>query len=135
MSEAGPLLCFDRERDERAGAGAPDAAADHLDASDRAVCCRACGHPIAGESAVHEVGGKADHAFFNPAGQLFEIRCYDSAPGCLVRGEPTLEFTWFPGHAWRYALCGGCGTHLGWRFEGADDMFFGLIRPRLLEES
>jgi hypothetical protein len=135
VSVTGPQRCFDGRRDEQPGSGAPSADSENLDGSGRAVCCRACGHAVAAESAVTEVAGKADHAFFNPEGLLFEIRCFDSAPGCLVGGEPSFEFTWFPGHAWRYALCGACGMHLGWWFEGGEGAFFGLIRTRLIDES
>lgn len=77
--------------------------------------------------------GQHLHTLFNPAGLLFEIRCFDRAEGCEVHGDRTTEFTWFPGFAWNYAVCAACLEHLGWHFEGAGRGFFGLIRERLVD--
>lgn len=27
------------------------------------------------------------------------------------------EHSWFPGYAWRLAVCPQCGAHMGWTFE------------------
>lgn len=44
-----------------------------------------------------------------------------------------MVWTWFPGRAWRIALCRGCGVHLGWSFEKeAMPPFFGLVKDRLV---
>jgi hypothetical protein len=70
----------------------------------------------------------------NPAGMLFHIGCFGAAPGCRVVGPSSDEYPWFPGHSWRYALCGGCGVHLGWHFQGAEGTgFFGLRLAQLRE--
>jgi len=127
-----PRSCL--QRDRKGSSGEVEAAtADPREKDERPVRCAACGAAITVAGAAAEVGGQTDHAFFNPAGVLFEIRCYDSAGGCVVHGEPTCEFTWFPGHAWRYAACASCGTHLGWQFLGEEQSFFGLIRRLLYE--
>lgn len=76
-----------------------------------------------------------DHAFLNPHGHLFEIGCFGQAPGCRVQGSPTLEFTWFPDYAWSLASCAVCAAHMGWRYDGSGDSFFGLILPRLVPEN
>lgn len=34
-----------------------------------------------------------------------------------VSGNPSSEFTFFPGYSWRAAKCEQCGAHLGWLFE------------------
>ncbi|GAB4335496.1 MAG: hypothetical protein Kow0089_05240 [Desulfobulbaceae bacterium] len=73
-----------------------------------------------------------EHTFFNPAGIIYEIRCFAAAPGCRVHGRPTGEFTWFPGYTWQYALCATCGDHLGWYFSSGESGFFGLISPKLI---
>ena len=44
---------------------------------------------------------------------------------------PTLEHTWFPGHAWSFCLCGRCRMHLGWYYAGPNH-FAGLIRDRIV---
>jgi len=31
-------------------------------------------------------------------------------------GEPTPEYSWFPGHSWTIATCKRCAEHLGWVF-------------------
>ncbi|CAE7560221.1 ohgt [Symbiodinium pilosum] len=33
-----------------------------------------------------------------------------------VEGNPTAEFSWFPGFAWAMAHCSHCNRHLGWAF-------------------
>ena len=51
-----------------------------------------------------------------------------------MTGQPTTEFTWVPGFAWRHALCANCGHHLGWRCQNSDgNSFFGLVLNRLVE--
>lgn len=100
---------------------------------ERAILCAACRHRLTSERQRISVGDSHEHRFFNPHGFLFHIGCFRAAPGCAVSGVPSMEFTWFPGYAWRFALCGGCGEHLGWRFESADAAtFFGLILNRLV---
>jgi hypothetical protein len=68
----------------------------------------------------------------NPAGFLFHIGCFAEAIGCVIVGPDSLEYAWFPGFAWRFALCGQCGSHLGWHFRSdGRGAFFGLILNRL----
>ena len=80
-----------------------------------------------------QVRGSHTHTFFNPAGIVFELGCFQGAPGCLVVGEPSFEFTWFPGHTWRIALCRQCQMHLGWLFVNQDAFFHALILSKLRE--
>lgn len=70
-----------------------------------------------------------EHVVFNPAGAVFRIFCFREAPGAVAAGAATAAFTWFKPYAWRLAMCGGCGGHLGWRYEGADAprIFFAII--------
>jgi hypothetical protein len=81
------------------------------------------------------VDGGHGHHVVNPHGFAFDIGCFREAAGCVTAGAPTFEFTWFPGYAWRHALCGGCGTHLGWCFAAAASGFFGLVLERLTTEA
>ena len=80
------------------------------------------------------VEGEHVHRRTNPAGIEFEFGCFLTAPGVQVVGEPAFEFSWFEGRAWAYSMCRGCGTHLGWHFEGRDPAFHGLILDRLETE-
>jgi hypothetical protein len=70
------------------------------------------------------------HTFVNPQGDVFELVRFSRADGAAAFGESSMQFTWYPGHAWRYAGCRGCGAQLGWRFEGASS-FWGLVRTAL----
>jgi hypothetical protein len=108
------------EQDAREGAG-------------RGLFCRLCRHGITRQEAGIAVNGRQVHVRTNPAGITFEFGCYSGAPGCAAVGSPTAEHTWFPGHSWQIAVCGGCGEHLGWRFRG-EGGFFGLILSRLVSD-
>ncbi|MGZ3428247.1 MAG: cereblon family protein [Polyangia bacterium] len=114
-----------KQRRARArGAGADDGSGRHYH-------CAACTTRVAREAAAIEVGGAHRHRFVNPAGVEFELGCFAEA-ACRVDGEPTLEFTWFAGCAWSFALCFNCRAHLGWCYEGDGVRFFGLILARLV---
>ena len=68
----------------------------------------------------------------NPGGFLFHIGCFAQAIGCVIVGPASREYPWFPGFAWRLALCGQCGVQVGWHFRSDDGTaFFGLILDRL----
>lgn len=123
---------------ERRGPGQQpetDTTDDGLDHQGRALLCRACGLPITRASVAIPKNGAHEHTFFNPAGIVFLLGCFARAPGCLVHGPPSTEFSWFTGHCWQFATCAGCLGHLGWFFSGAEDSFFGLILDRLVEGS
>jgi hypothetical protein len=93
--------------------------------------CRLCHEPVTAEDDRTVVEGEHVHRRTNPAGIEFEFGCFLTAPGAAVVGEPTHEFTWFAGRAWAYSMCRGCGSHLGWHFEGRDPVFHALILDRL----
>jgi hypothetical protein len=99
----------------------------------RALFCRTCGQPVARHRDRIEVNGAHIHAVFNPMGILFEVGCFAQAPGCRFEGEFTSKFTWFPGHAWRFAFCRQCGVHLGWEYREETNSFAGLIMTELRE--
>lgn len=101
----------------------------------RAILCAACGHEVTRPDVAFSVGGSHAHTFMNPGGFVFEIACYREAPGAVPAGPSSAEWSWFPGHVWRVALCGGCRTHLGWSFRGEAAHFYGLVRDRLTETS
>jgi hypothetical protein len=101
--------------------------------SGRAIVCAACGAAITNSSQRIAINGVNEHRFVNPAGLLFHIGCFASAVGCIVIGPDSLEYPWFPGFAWRFAMCGSCAQHLGWHFrKHGHDGFFGLILNRLV---
>ena len=109
--------------------------ADRARSSDgRELECRRCRAAITTRADAIRVSGSHEHTFFNPAGFVYEIGCFSLAPGCVEIGSPTEDFSWFPGYAWRLALCGSCGIHLGWHFSGRTPHFYGLIIERIVGE-
>ena len=105
---------------------------EETDPEDDQLLCRNCMAVITAESGRISVDGAHCHTFANPHGIVFEIGCFQSAPGCAAAGPPSGEFSWFPPHFWQVAVCGSCLTHMGWRFsstQGGD--FFGLILDHL----
>ncbi len=105
-----------------------------VDQSEKGVICRGCSHIITSETSAVEIDGGHNHTFFNPAGVIYEIRCFSKAQGCLLNGPSSSEFTWFRGFTWRVALCGSCSIHLGWFFSSGSSWFFGLIGNKLLSQ-
>jgi len=100
------------------------------------IRCAHCAERITTtDQRIHQAGAH-EHGFENPAGIAYRIGCFRHAPGCRTEGEPTLAWTWFPGHAWSVALCSRCGSHLGWSYGpgGTGNAFYGLILDRLNEE-
>jgi hypothetical protein len=105
--------------DERALGGEP------------AILCARCDHPITTPGARISVLEAHQHRFMNPAGLLFHIGCFARADGCVVIGPASDDYPWFPGFAWRLALCGACAEHLGWHFQAGGQAFYGLRLDRL----
>lgn len=97
--------------------------------------CTGCGHPITDAAARIAVNGAHQHRRTNPAAVTYDIGCFGAAPGVVEAGKAISRHSWFRGFAWRLALCGQCGAHLGWAFAAAGaTRFFGLILKRLSPE-
>ena len=107
---------------------------DQKTSDKHAVVCAHCQSYITEVNAKRIVQGAHIHTFINPAKITYSIGCYDSAPGCSPLGLPTSEHTWFAGFRWCIALCGACEIHIGWRFSGASETFYGLIISRIREQ-
>jgi|HubBroStandDraft_6_1064221.scaffolds.fasta_scaffold584770_2 hypothetical protein len=119
-------------RDARPAAprGAPSAG--DAASEDEAVRCAACGRVLAKKSDRIAVEGSHEHAFVNPVGVEYRIRCFRDAEGTAGAGEESTFFSWFPGYAWRVALCRGCGAHVGWGFRRDAQGFHALIADRVV---
>lgn len=99
----------------------------------RRFVCASCGLFITQEDFATHRNGAYRHTFCNPHGLVFEVLLFSRAPGCLILGPSTHDFTWFPGYAWSVACCDGCSFHLGWYYEHASpDCFFGIIASRIV---
>lgn len=112
-------------------AGNPDS--DVETAEDDQLFCAECGASVTRESLSTIRRDTHEHTVFNPMGHVFTIRCFADAWGLLSPRDGKQAFTWFPGYMWRIAVCGACGTHMGWRYDNQDgtDRFYGLIRAAL----
>ncbi|MCU0848524.1 MAG: cereblon family protein [Spirochaetes bacterium] len=107
---------------------------EYSDGKGRRIFCAACGNTVTHSGKRISINGLHRHVFTNPGGYTFEIGCFITAEGCAITGDPTDEFTWFPGYRWAYALCSGCLSHLGWHYRSGAGAFFGLILDSLKEE-
>jgi hypothetical protein len=96
--------------------------------------CALCRYPITHTSERIVKNEKHQHVFANPHGYIYQIGCFGQAPGCVVVGQETSHFSWFPGYTWRVALCGRCFSLLGWAFRSPEGLFFGLVLDKLISE-
>ena len=104
-----------------------------LKREDRNLYCSLCNSDITTLDERITVQSKHEHVFMNPAGRIYRIGCFGTAPGCLQAGTRTEECTWFAGYSWRYAICAHCNIHLGWVYNSpTKEVFFGLILSRLI---
>lgn len=95
--------------------------------------CYRCGTFITTPRQRIEIDGSSEHRFTNPAGFMYQLICYRSASGCAQAGRYETDFSWFPDYGWRYAMCGGCFTHLGWHYTSSKHGgFYGIIQGRIL---
>lgn len=101
----------------------------------KAVRCAYCKSVITYQGNAESIQGRHIHSFVNPAGYEFTIGCYRRA-WCRIMGLPMLEWSWFNGHTWQYAMCPQCQEHLGWFYHTVHDnnAFYGLILDRLIIE-
>jgi hypothetical protein len=94
--------------------------------------CLMCSKKITTEKDRFPYKEQTEFQFKNPQGYVFDIITFGEADGCREIGNPTKEFTWFPGHSWSFAVCNRCGLHLGWKYSGKFS-FYGLIKARIVK--
>jgi hypothetical protein len=123
-------LWFKGEASHKEQPGGQPSNVPEAQAPDAPLCCARCGQVITHERHRTTVNGRHTHTRVNPHGFVFHFGCFAVAEGCLVRGPPTAEDSWFAGYFWEYAYCANCHAHLGWAFHG-DGSFFGLMLDRL----
>ncbi|MBI2949922.1 MAG: hypothetical protein HYY23_20000 [Verrucomicrobia bacterium] len=116
---------------ESAEAQAETRALPNLEDSASDWLCAWCFNRVASDKDRLACDGKSEFTFRNPEGIQFDILTFSRTIGCETAGVPTLEHTWFPGHAWCFCLCDRCRAHLGWQYTGASE-FAGLIRERIV---
>jgi hypothetical protein len=102
-----------------------------IEEAERVLRCARCAHAIARERDRMSVHGAHAHDFMNPAAVRYRVECFRDASGCRTMGEPSTVWSWFPGWAWRIALCAACSAHLGWDFTQDTQLFWALLPDRL----
>ncbi|MEQ8426290.1 MAG: cereblon family protein [Gammaproteobacteria bacterium] len=100
------------------------------DEEQQKLFCAFCHFHITDSSEAITEAGKHTHTFSNPAGFIYTVDCFASAPGCKDVGQPIAEHSWFNGYKWQLALCRSCQNHLGWHFVNSGS-FYALIQGRL----
>lgn len=102
------------------------------------IHCNLCQHPISAAQFRVRINGEFQHRFTNPSQQIFDVSCFQQAPGIAIGGEPTTFYSWFHGFSWQFGHCEYCGEHLGWYYEspdpagaGARQSFYALISAKL----
>lgn len=93
--------------------------------------CAWCHNRVANEKDRFPYNGQDEFTFANPEGIRFAIITFSRTLGCRELGLPTLDHTWFPGHAWSVCQCDGCRQQLGWYYAGPH-RFAGLIKARIV---
>jgi hypothetical protein len=134
---SGALLQFKETPPGRGGTGSVPRVEDETAIRDpgagKHILCRSCRRIITHPGERIQMQGAHEYTFANPHGIVFQIGCFRSAAGCGYLGEPTTEFTWFRGFAWRVALCANCLINVGWLFAApGGERFHGLILDRLI---
>jgi Yippee zinc-binding/DNA-binding /Mis18, centromere assembly len=107
-----------------------DSEYDETAEENKKLYCTFCKNYVTDSDAGISINGEQSHTFSNPAGYAYTVNCFQSAPGCMIIGEGTYEFTWFKGCAWQIALCHSCKEQLGWLFSNGQE-FYALITDHL----
>lgn len=94
--------------------------------------CRICYNKITSDKDRFYYEGNTEFNFTNPHGVEFDIITFSAAEGCVISGEATHEFSWFPHHSWTFSHCSRCKVHLGWKYFGSST-FYGLMRNRIIK--
>ena len=106
----------------------------YLKTEENFLVCKKCGNRITRMENMILVDRQFKYTFTNLSGVSYTIGCFSEAEGCLEYGIPSIEFSWFEGFRWCFALCSGCSHHLGWYYISSRESFFGLILDRLIEK-
>ncbi|CAG9861496.1 unnamed protein product [Phyllotreta striolata] len=92
---------------------------------ERSMCCNGCGIQITDPSKVFAMSKDGIQSnYVNPGGHVYETVTVMTAQNFRLDGDPSKQFSWFPGYAWTIMQCKNCHNHLGWQFTS------NTLRPR-----
>ncbi|XP_004536619.1 protein cereblon homolog [Ceratitis capitata] len=101
---------------------------------DSVFTCRYCNNRIAN---CQQLFAMSKHGvqtqYCNSAGYIHETNTvYQLLPDAITySGQPSAEFSWFPGYEWHIIVCKICSRHIGWKFKALEPnlvpkSFFGI---------
>ena len=71
--------------------------------------CRRCGKQLGDQQHIFSMSKEGPQgAFVNPGGHVHETLTLHKAKNLRLVGEPSTQYSWFPGYAWTIVECSGC---------------------------
>ena len=105
------------------------------------LCCRNCGETLALQSDIFSMSREGPQgSYVNPGGYVHETLTLYKVKNVLYTGQPSTEYSWFPGYAWQICQCSYCDSHLGWRFTVSSSKklhpkkFYGISRRSIRQK-
>uniref|UniRef100_F1KWK3 Protein cereblon n=1 Tax=Ascaris suum TaxID=6253 RepID=F1KWK3_ASCSU len=99
------------------------------------IVCRGCGTTLCNMSNMINVSAEGNSALYvNPGGYVHDLFTVSKVTSTVARGQPSSEYSWFPGYKWTIHECAHCMRHVGWRFTSSNlnpPSFFGLTRSSI----
>ncbi|XP_049824983.1 protein cereblon [Aethina tumida] len=96
----------------------------------RKICCENCGVELSDPTKVFAMSKDGVQSnYVNPSGHVYETVTVSEAKNFKLVGNPSKQFSWFPGYSWTIMQCRQCNKHLGWRFTSSHlkpSIFYGL---------
>jgi len=103
----------------------------------RVIVCRRCHKQLGDQAYIFSMSSEGPQgAFVNPGGVVHETLTLYRAKNLRLVGHPSAEYSWFPGYSWTITECGGCGSHIGWKFTSSTKKlnpikFYGFSRRNI----
>jgi len=100
----------------------------------RVLVCRRCSKQLGDQQNIFSMSKEGPQgAFVNPNGHVHETLTLYRAKNLRLVGQPSTEYSWFPGYAWTITECLGCSNHIGWKFTSTNpklrpEKFYGFSR-------
>ena len=100
----------------------------------RVLVCKRCSKQLGDQQNIFSMSKEGPQgAFVNPNGHVHETLTLYKAKSLRLVGQPSTEYSWFPGYAWTITECLGCWNHIGWKFTATNsklrpEKFYGFSR-------
>jgi len=100
----------------------------------RVLVCKRCSKQLGDQQNIFPMSKEGPQgAFVNPNGHVHETLTLYKAKNLRLVGQPSTEYSWFPGYAWTITECLGCWNHIGWKFTSTNpklrpEKFYGFSR-------